>query len=627
MADENGEGAPRFGRRRLLGLLAGAAGAGVATYVGINQRRRQAAQETIQGIDPYWERKNPQKVEPLIINPSETVLNNCYERFFGGKEYLLPKRAWVRVVEDGTGKHTEGIGNNIGSLAYLYYDKEKKPNESVDHFFERFMDQLHRSSQIAQLDFITLITSLQVSGENTRDLKEQKTDVTVSGIQQAAIPAGKALGIDYFAQEALRPGKEFDQLKESSLAGYLPDMPIESRDMNALIRFQSERTTGMMDWESSMRAKAILLKSSNEAKAIFVQKYPDLVRAYQVTLLKLGLDFNPIIDQKRYIENKALQQDTLIKSKRDLEILAREFLEKYKGQLDIFAKDDKALAAIGIGDPIDLWQKYNKTDIWYHLVCNIDKQDAAKTDEKLALADTKMTLKSDFEQRREHYYYQLMSQQILNPKFLPFLIEAARKSNNSFELNLLQKLSDGIDRYQTQAHQVRDQFLAAEKLEGPLEYNSEFQTLSTAVTTKMLSENAGPYDPNDKDSLYWHIFRLVAIREISHPLLVVQESGFAPDITVDPPYVVDKTMESLSQLEQLLIEKGIVEKPAWQNITAFMKAYNTIRDKNFTVFPNLSDNDRNQIETFFDNRVVNTPHIAMNRSQAVVWNLVANQSS
>jgi len=310
-----------------------------------------------------------------------------------------------------------------------------------------------------------------------------------------------------------------------------------------------------------------------------------------------------------------------------MEQQAREFLDKYKGHLDIFVHDEKALEAIGIGEPLDLWQKYNKTDAWYNLVQYTHQQDEKRTDEKAALAETKRMMREEFDHRKEHYYFQLMSQQILNPKFLPFLLDRARKAGNSFEITALEKMMTSVERYQSQAHQVRGRFLAAESLEGPLEYNSDFQALATATTTKMLSEQAGPFDPKDKDSLYWHIFRTVAIREISHPLLVVQESGFAPDITVDPPYVVDKTMESLGKLEDLLMDKKILNQPAWKNMTAFMNAYNAIRDKNYAIFPDLSDADHRQIEHYFATRVVNTPHIAMNRSQSVVWNLVAHQAA
>ena len=625
------DGEPRserpIGRRRFLGLMLGAAAAGATAYVGIDQGRRHGAVEAVQGVPGFINRKNPEKVEPKIVNPTEAALNQCYDRFFQGKEHLLPRKAWVRTIDEGDKKRVEGLGNNIASLAYLYYDKEKNPGETVDQYFERFMTQLSERSQIAGMDFITLVASLQVSGENTRDLGEQKVDVTISGIQQVGIPAGRAVGADYFAQEALRPGKQFDQLKNTSLGKYLPNMPIESRDINATIRFQSERTIGMMDWEPSMRAQALLLFGTDAVKSEFVKKYPDLVRAYQDILVKQGVPFSPIIDEKGYKELQEKQTDSLKKSKHDLEKLAREYINTYKGHLDTFAHDQNSLSQIGLGEPVDLWQKYNKTDFWNRMVHHTDKQDPQQTDEKIALSEVKAQMKEDFDKRREHYYFQLMSQQILNPKFLPFLLERAKKSNSNFEVSTLQKLMDGVGRYETQAHQVRERFLHAEALEGPLEYNAAFQTLATATTTKMLSEQAGPFDPNDKDSLYWHIFRTVAIREISHPLLVVQESGFAPDITVDPPYVVDKTMESLGRLEELMQEKKILQQPAWKNMSSFMQAYNALRDRNYAVFPELSEEDRKQVESYFANRIVDTPHIAMNRSQSVVWNLVSHQAA
>ncbi len=621
MNHERGE----VSRRTFLRNSAGALGVGVlglGTYVALDPWRRNAALESGAGILPALSRRAPDNSGPEIINPSENVLNICYDRFFQGKEELLPRLAWARRVDKADGRKVEGLGNNISSLAYLYFDKEKGRVETYDHFFERFVGQLRQAADIAKIDFITLMASLQVSGENTRDLKEQKADVTIGRIQQAVIPAARALNLEYQLLESLRPSNSFEKIANSPLKTLLPEKPIEPFDINAIIRFRTERTTGMMDWQPSMRAKALLVHGSGEVRQHFKIKYPDLVRSYQDTLVQLGVDFKPVVDEGEYQRKLATLPDNLKNAKIILKSLAEDYLEKYRGRLDIFAQDNNAQAAIGITDPLDLWQKYNFTDIWYNLCRFSWQQGPNRRDEQTALSETKSMIDEDFRNHRDWFYNNLMSQQILNPRFFNLLFDRARKVGNSFEVDLLQRLGSGINRYQAQAHLVREAYLATERVEGRLEYDSQFQCLATAMTTKMLSDQAGDFDPNERNSLYWHIFRTVSIREVSHQGLVVRESGFAPDVTVDPPYAAESTLGSLVQLETKLIEKGVIEKKAWENIDAFMRAFNALKDKKYGDLGNLRDGDKADLVRFFDARIVNTPHTAINRSQSVVNNLI-----
>ncbi len=543
----------------------------------------------------------------------DEILSAKYDKYFKGRENILSREAWM-------GNNPNAIGRSMAKLANLYYFSEKGRGENFIRFYDRFIDQLAEASKDANLDFIILVSSLLISAENIGTLKNYRNDVFPTGfLQLAGVSTFRRLGgQEYFPELMMSYNpvktKLYPKLQESSFKEDTAS-PKEGWNINAICRFPMEITTGMMDFEPSMRARALLLFGSPDAKKIFTEKYPGVVRQYQRILDRLGINYQPLLD------SGAKPTESLAAAKGNLESEALSYLDHFAKRLDVFAQSDDALADIGIKVPIDPWQKFNRTDIWYMLN---KRRDQNTQDERLnepgAVAEFKELTRAYFDRDRPHYYYALMSQQILNPKFIQYLIQGATKDGNQTEMAQLQKMQGLIDTYHEQAKLTRTAFMDAVTEEGPLEFDSEFQTLASAVITKMLSGLGGSFDPNSKNSLYWNVYRAVMNRELSQPFTLVEDSGFAPDVLVDPVYAIRPNLDYLDRFVNLLKQKGILTDPPDVDVFAVDRAIQSIRSNDFSAYEslNLSGEDRELIYWYCRFHVLDMGDVGISRSHHVL---------
>ncbi len=636
MADESGERPRhRLSRRKFFGLVGGSA---VAVTALAGWKRNPQIAEAKASIAAAHERKVPPETFDNERQPSDEMLEKMYTQFFQGKEDFVGKGAWMRIWGDKR-LPTEGIGRSIGRLANLFFDVRKTEEETFDHFYELFLGELQQSANLAKIDLPTLLVNLQISGEN-QSFEALPVDVQTSQKQLQMVSLARLLGPGFENQipEGFRSNGIFTQGiknwretfgENSSLPKIIANPLYEAapknntnRSVYDLLRIKSERSIGMMDYEESQRAKALLLHGSDEVRNELVTKYPQVVVKYQQVLYKLGTEFVPLIEADKYPKT----EQTLAQKKQLLKTLTSEYLKYYKGHLDTFAKDDQSLAAIGISeDHLSNWQKYNRTDIWHQLVRNGKLQAENKEDEKQAYIDFKRNMDVEYESDREKYYQNLINQQILNPKFIPFLKERVGKGN-IFEIELLNKLEQAVSQYQEQATSVRIAYAESELEEGKLEYDIKFQTLVSAVTTKMISDIAGPYDPNNKHDWYWHLYRMAMVREMTTPYVTVREGGVAPDVSVDSPYLPEVTLSHLDEFENMLREApgGLYEHPS-KHIVAFIQSVYAFQDGNFDMYPDLSEEDRNRIRTYFKRYLSGYPEepdVPIGRAQKNVLNLI-----
>lgn len=600
---------PNPSRRKLLKnavkfTVAGGVAATIppAVFTGVDPEVRAAAQASLA-------RPRPPSTEDKFEELSETILASTYERYFKDREHILSKDAWMR-------NQPVGFGRWIATLANIYYHSEKGKRESFDAYYIRFMEHLYDAAKLANLDFAVFVSSLQVSAQNIYNLDQYKADVFPVGIvQMLGVSLARRFGMRYQLQEGMQSygpiPKALEALQNSPLKDKIT-MPGEEWNINAIMRVPYEVTTGMMDFEPSMRARALLLFGTDELKQIFKQQYPEIVKSYQTILTRLGVPFTPII---REVERP---KETLGSTKRKVEELAKGYIQNFGHRLNVFAEDDAALATIGIGEPLDPWQKFNRTDIWYELVRHREKRDDYEN-ERRAVSEVRQMLRQSFNHERQRYYQNLMSQQVLNPKFISFLLERAQKEGQLEEVAALSRIQEAVKEYGGQVNSVREAFFLAVKEESPFEYDSQFQTLASAVTTKMLSSEAGPFDPNSKDSLYWNVYRLLSIRELSHPFTMVRDTGFANDVLVDPPYAIRKTFEYLDMFEQLLLEKGVLASPAKQDVFSMDRAIQSIRRNDFSEYPHLRNEDQQFLFEFCRYHITEGGEVAINRANHVLW--------
>src|SRR3989344_1513917 len=211
-----------------------------------------------------------------------------------------------------------------------------------------------------------------------------------------------------------------------------------------------------------------------------------------------------------------------------------------------------------------------------------------------------------------------MSQQILNPKFLDFLIEQAEGINTA-EVYQLKHIQEVVRIYEVQTSVVRETYLKAITAESPLEYHSRFQALTTAITTQMLSRLAGPFNSAERDSVFWNVYKVLSIRELSHPRTMV-ENKFANDVLVDPPYAMEQTITYINAFEKLLLTKGILKQSADKDILAMDKAIWSIRFNDFSAYQDvdLTDADKKMLYEFCKNYISEGNEVAINRSHTIV---------
>ena len=105
---------------------------------------------------------------------------------------------------------------------------------------------------------------------------------------------------------------------------------------------------------------------------------------------------------------------------------------------------------------------------------------------------------------------------------------------------------------------------------------------------------------------------------MSHPLLMVEKKGFAPDVTVDTPYAMEETLQYIDALEKLLLEKGMLKKKAEDDVYHMNYVLDYLRDNNFAHWPDISSTDRKMLYNFAKSFVLEGGGTSINRSRDVL---------
>lgn len=436
------------------------------------------------------------------------------------------------------------LPTNITSL-------KKEGGEDFDTYYKRFVDSFHDLSDTAGLDFITLVTSLQISAENIAGYEEPKgpsnIDVNVSRIQEVGITAARALGLESAMVESLGIGGLASQIRNEAerrgittpLEGAIPKEGIRHYD---LIRLREQPTTGLMDFEPGGRAEAFISFQNNPLSEMLRREYPQVCEKYDRA-------------HERREEVSAIRGE--------MESAANDFIERHEDTLRPFAEgNEEALNAIGISPNMDLWQLINYTDVWY-------KVSEIPTNPEFAYQRTVEYIKKEATKDPRAFYKRLFSQQIRNPRFLNYLMDHSISNNDQEEGSAVSNIQNLVTEYEQKAKNLRIAHLNILEAEGRFEYDSRFQQATSVLVTKKLSDTAGKFNPNSRDSLGWHIYKTCAAREIAPIPFLVDEQPFACDITIDPPYAPEATIESLDTFARMLQEAGILETAPDRNINAF----------------------------------------------------------
>lgn len=581
----------RMTRRQFLGFVGGVGGAiGASAILG----------PTIKVVlDPEFRAGGRAALtRPEIPGSGEkqeaslSTLLEVYRKHFKEKEHLFPEKVWVRTEETPQGEVLRGTGTHLAILAQNCYKAEKKDGENFDAYYVRFVDSLHEMSDMANLDFITLVTSLQISAENLGGYEEPKgasnIDIAISRVQKVGVTAARALGLESVMMESLGPRGLASQIRNEAerrgittpLEGAIPEGGLRHYD---LIRFREQPTTGLMDFEPGNRAEAFISFQDNPVSDMLRREYPEVC--------------------ENYVKTHERREEVSV-TRREMESAANGFIERFGDALRPFAEgDEEALNAIGISPNMDLWQLINYTDVWY-------KVSEIPTNPEFAYQRTVEYMKQEAEKDPQAFYRRLFSQQIRNPKFLNYLMRHSITSSNHEESLAVLDIQDLVGRYEQKAKDLRIAHLNILEAEGRHEYDSRFQQATSVLVTKQLSDAAGTFDPNERNSLGWHIYKTCAAREIAPIPFLVDEQPYACDITIDPPYAVEATVKSLDTFARMLQETGILETTPVEDINAFYSTMEKMfwRDGGvwFGAEPNQEDQAKwNRILEHFNTKLAN----------------------
>ncbi len=518
---------------------------------------------------------------------AQSVLHDVYKKHFHEKEHLMPEVVWARTEKTQHGEKLRGTGVHLALLAQNCFKAERKDGEGFNEYYVRFVDSLHELSDSANLDFITLIVSLQISAENVVGYEEPKEksnlDVNVSRIQEMGITAARAIGLEANLVKTMEPEGNAIKIRNklenigvvTPLDAALPKEGIRHYD---LIRFREQPTTGIMDMEPGERSGAVRFHSENQLTIILMREYPKVFEVYKIA-------------NEKY--------DAVTKIRENMRIAANNFIERHADVLQQFSDGNtEALNAIGISPQMDPFQLQNYTDAWYKL-------SEIPTNPEFAYQRTVEYIKQEAMRDPQAFYRRLFSQQIRNPKFLKYLEDHFVGNGDQAGKLEISNIKDGVAEYEERARDLRVAHLNILREEGPLEYDSRFQQISSILVTKQLSDIAGEFDPTDRDSLGWHIYKVCAAREIAPISFLVDNEVFARDITIDPPYAKTAVIDSLDTFSSMLKDGKIINNGPDADIYAAYHAIEKMFWRDGGVWPSVPKEKWEQILDFFNAKLVN----------------------
>lgn len=509
--------------------FAGAVALAAATKISTDAEARTGIEAGLSRIGSPIE----DKLNTEMKWPSEALYRELWEKHFSGKEDLMPLIAWSR---EG------GFGQGLAGLANIYYDANKEGTEDFDSYFKKFIERMHETADLAQLDFITLASILRISADNMGGFEGIASDRKISFVQNAIVPSTDSLGALNLLLNTIEPG---------GLMNGKANIPEKGMNIYDVVRLVGEPTTGMMDFEPSERAKGY--KHANaEVREVLKKNYPEVAYAYE-----------NIYEQQQKVQDVR----NIIKES------VKKYISRFSEKLKAFGEgDEKALEALGIGQEIDQWQLFNYTTVWLEYT---------KTPYDVYSLRSRVveSMKKEYQENPEEFSSQLFSQQLRNPKFLNFLLSNAETPEERESLTSMQDL---VEEVENESSDLRVRINKALTAEGKLEFDEKFQIVTTVMIKKMLNDLARTehYNPSDKNSLYWHIFRSTIIREITPPYISVHGTKFMRDAKIDSPYDPEGLLLKMDEFIAYIKKLGLIEKDPNEDFDTFSKVLSRFREQN-----------------------------------------------
>lgn len=505
-----------------------------------------------------------------------------YHKHFNGREDLISLDFWRRNLF------------YLQSLAFLYYPAYLEQTgltsslESWGKFMDQFLEQTHEIADTLGMDFVVLTSSLRVSAQNLLNSKGE----SISGYEEDRT-MGQAQVASSFVNQLLPKGElrqkyrqEMGELltSNSGLKGRIARFSSEHAPFNYydVIRLMGPITLGMNDMEVEIAARALFDPSLNgdpgvvKARRELEETYPEAAVAYKNLLVKR---------EKVEKERMALKNQVDVFIALDNGVILDKFFDPETCR--------EALLAIGITDE---WQRTQTTMAWEHLAKDggsyyKDKDEIMDPNgvfvgAMVNLFSNELGIQmKDIKLRRER----LMSDQILNPKFIDYLKEQAQDRPDV--LKILESMKEKRGQFQEKCDEMAIAEKGAVAVVGQYELDQRFQLLTGISQMNLLSKRVeaefGLMNSSDKNSLAFHLYSLVSIRDIAD--LDSLHALFARNCEVDCVYDYQETLHKIEQLFQLMKENGWLRQSPEDDFGQFLNACQKIKDRDMTGFTEVVD--------------------------------------
>lgn len=445
------------------------------------------------------------KLSAVEHEPSENVKKKMWEKHFNSEQpNFMSYDAWNRLSDSF---------NNIINLHF----NANGPELSYDEYFEWYIDQISRICKKHELDLDIFLISMEYSGRQIiNDPANYRSDILV-GIGQ---DIGGALADHYRidSEFADHVGAEALGMKSVEFGGQFP-----LNYAGAMRMLSANITTGIMDYELSEKAYQFLSQLTEGELDAFAQKYHELYVSF-------------VLLSKSYFELDKLRN----KFEKDLVAL----IPLLRGAFDLFFHEDtseKAYSQIGLGVEPDSWQKVQPTKLWERLFYRRAKDMSPEVMEQ-ALSSVKLEFHELYAADKQTAYYQLLRDQIFNPKLVSFL-EMYGVDNGT-----ITSIKDSLDSIALKKRECKQNLYAAQSSEAPYEFDVGYQLQSAVLLTKahlaLAEAHFGDFERKNKNEIMLYAFIMSEIREASQARFILS-SKFGLDFTIDAPYAREEVLKNL----------------------------------------------------------------------------------
>lgn len=564
---------PMGKRRRQLLITGGAALAATGGLHVLNQLPFLKATLEAYGSREIGKQPNPPSLERAVSAEREyDRIMRLYSKYFHETERYF----WSSDFQT--------YFHSLERMAMIYYEEEKKPEqpnchaETFTEYLERFLDSAYEMCHTLNVDF-ALFVLFSVRAMGVADPSRTVDDIEISQKQLLVTAADRFIGADGHIPASVSAShvdkSEFDKMRARIGKKINEKIPLP---LGQAARIDGPLTLGQYDLETLHFSRAILGRPTSHE--FLKARHPQVETAFA--------ELNT-------------QHDELEKRKK----AATEYIEAHLDEIlplivgFLGPENGAHLATIGIGETPDDWHRTHASIPYAHIL--------KEGNLHLSATNTQLFYRGELPQDRPEIKIRgraLLCDELLNPKFVPYLRLLARLAGRDEEvLDRLCKLRDAI-------LESEEDTLVAERLAdasvGPLERDSEYQLLSTVSLLGHLQETIEKHDgyaapPYDRNNFAYMAYRMKMMMDWPPPFLLSGRFGDIPLTKADTwGCVTERHLTNLDAIVNAFAASGIPLNPEtdMSRCLFILKAFSSLNPNPFMCDPDTYRHLASQMYTY-----------------------------